>query len=718
MSTGTKFQYYKPEVWGGIECTLNRVKNEYRDQLEMAGHYQRAEADIERFAELGIRKLRYPVLWEHHQPQPGQKIDWQWTEKQLNTIRKNKIVPMAGLLHHGSGPDFTDLSDKNFSTKLAAYAAKVASKFPWLTYYTPVNEPLTTARFSGLYGFWYPHLRDELSFSNMLLNQVKGTVLAMQAIRKINPAAQLIQTEDLAKTHSTALLSYQAKFENERRWLTNDLLCGKVNKDHFFWNYFLSLGIPEPMLHFFLENVCPPSIMGFNYYVTSERYLDEQLDNYPSCTYGGNGQHHYADTEAVRIGHLDGLKKLLLESWQRYQLPLAITECHLSCTREEQLRWLKEVWDDCCFLKKEGVDLKAVTVWSLLGAYDWNSLLTADNKYYESGVFDISDNRVRPTSLHKMIRSLAGKGDYQHPLFEEKGWWHFQKDAPGKFMEKKEKIAPLLIIGKTGTLGNAFINICKKRAISFEALGRQELDILDEVSIRSVIEKHRPWAIINTTGYVRVDDAELNPSACYAVNAAAPALIAKVCYDYGIKFMSFSSDLVFDGNKRLPYHEADAALPLNIYGCSKSEGEKLILAANPSALIIRTSAFFGPWDRYNFVYMVLDALQKEQTFYIPGDVVVSPTYVPDLCHTAMDIFIDEENGIWHISNDGTITWADFGGIIAERTGCKKHKLISRPLIEMGWKAKRPLYSVLQSDKGVKLPQLENALDRYFEQRHA
>ncbi|HTH29962.1 MAG TPA: sugar nucleotide-binding protein, partial [Lacibacter sp.] len=88
----------------------------------------------------------------------------------------------------------------------------------------------------------------------------------------------------------------------------------------------------------------------------------------------------------------------------------------------------------------------------------------------------------------------------------------------------------------------------------------------------------------------------------------------------------------------------------------------------------------------------------------------------DLCHTAMDLFIDEERGIWHLSNEGNVTWAEFGGIIAERSGCKKHQLVSKPLAEMGWKAKRPLYSVLQSDKGIKLPPLENALNRFFENR--
>src|SRR5688500_7111289 len=163
MSTAIKYPSCNPELWGGIECTINRVRNKYRDQLQLAGHYDRPE-DIEQFASLGVRKLRYPVLWERHEVIQNQKIDWSWTKQQLNRIRKNKMIPIAGLLHHGSGPRFTDLTDKNFPAKMAAYAARVATNFPWLMHYTPVNEPLTTARFSGLYGLWYPHHRNEKIF--------------------------------------------------------------------------------------------------------------------------------------------------------------------------------------------------------------------------------------------------------------------------------------------------------------------------------------------------------------------------------------------------------------------------------------------------------------------------------------------------------------------------------------------------------------------------
>src|SRR3954471_15602657 len=121
----------KPEIWGGIECSINRIGNTFRDQLQYCGHYTR-DGDIDRIAGLGITALRYPVLWERHEPVRGQVIDWSWIAQQLQKIDRNKVTPIVGLVHHGSGPAYTNLLSNNFAYGLAAYAHQVASRFPWL----------------------------------------------------------------------------------------------------------------------------------------------------------------------------------------------------------------------------------------------------------------------------------------------------------------------------------------------------------------------------------------------------------------------------------------------------------------------------------------------------------------------------------------------------------------------------------------------------------
>lgn len=411
-----------------MECTVNRVGDRYIDQLQRCGHRQRPD-DLERFRALGLRTLRYPVLWEHSAPDSLQELDFSHSDERMAELRRLGVRPIVGLLHHGSGPRYTSLLDPELPGKLAAYARAVAERYPWVDAYTPVNEPLTTARFSGLYGHWYPHATDDPSCVRALLLQCRATALAMRAVRSVNPAAQLVQTEDLGVVRSTPLLSYQAAFENERRWLTFDLLCGRVDRQHPLWPYLLWVGVSADELALFQEDPCPPDVLGLNYYVTSERFLDEHIDRYPPCFIGGNGRHSYADVEAVRVcaSGLLGLRRLLGQAWQRFHLPLAVTEVHLGCTRREQLRWLHQQWQAAAAARADGVDVRAVTAWALLGSYDWNSLLTREQGYYEPGAFDLSRGARRPTALARLLRALAGERDggppTHHPILREPGWW-------------------------------------------------------------------------------------------------------------------------------------------------------------------------------------------------------------------------------------------------------------------------------------------------------
>lgn len=274
----------------------------------------------------------------------------------------------------------------------------------------------------------------------------------------------------------------------------------------------------------------------------------------------------------------------------------------------------------------------------------------------------------------------------------------------------------MLIIGKRGTLGKAFARICERRSIDYRLLGRDEFDLSNPESIEKSLNIYKPWSIINAAGFVRVDDAEMEAEKCYCDNTFGPQKLAKACNKHGIKLVSFSSDLVFDGEKKLPYLESDVTKPLNVYGESKVRKEKLVLHSDPSALIIRTSAFFGPWDHHNFVHQVLDSISCETHFACVNDITISPTYVPDLVNAALDLLIDDENNIWHLANQGEITWADLANEVAERAGFSKHLIIPQQLNSMNWPAQRPRYSVLKSERGLLLPSLENALGRYFHEK--
>jgi dTDP-4-dehydrorhamnose reductase len=410
------------ELWAGVECSVVRIGERYVDQLTLTGHDRRPE-DLRRLAGLGVRTVRYPVLWERTAPDDGPP-DFRFADERLGALQARGVRPIIGLVHHGSGPRTTSLLDESFVSGLARFARAVAERFPWVTDWTPINEPLTTARFSCLYGHWYPHRRDDRAFVRALLVESRATRAAMEAVRGLVPAARLVQTEDMGRISATLRLADQARFENERRFLSLELLTGRVDRSHPLRGWLVDCGASDAELDDLVARPCAPDLVGVNYYVTSDRFLDDRVVRYPPHLRGGNGREAYADVEAVRVrgGEIAGHAAILEDVWERTRLPTAITEAHLGCATDEQLRWLAEAWQGASEARRRGVDVRAVTVWSVFGAADWDSLLTEARGRYEPGPFDIQA-RVRPTDLARFARDLALRGSADHPALQEPGWW-------------------------------------------------------------------------------------------------------------------------------------------------------------------------------------------------------------------------------------------------------------------------------------------------------
>lgn len=712
------------ELWAGPECTVNRVGDRYLDQLRASGFERRLD-DLDRLAGLGITRLRLPLLWERTAPDGPDQADWRWPDARLARLRELGVQPIAGLVHHGSGPPHTSLVDPRFPQLLADYAGAVARRYPDLPAYTPVNEPLTTARFAGLYGAWYPHGRDDRSFVRCLLGQVQGTVQAMRAIRAVNPAAELVQTDDLGYTTvATPRLQYQADFDNQRRWLGYDLLCGRVDRHHPLWDYLCANGAAAGELLALVDAPCPPSIVGINSYITSERFLDDRLALYPEHLHGGNGRDRYADIETARVhgAHIGGFAARLREASERYRLPVAITEVHLGCTREEQLRWLHQAWKAAQDLQDQGLDIRAVTVWATFGSCDWDSLVTQERGHYEPGLWDVRGGGApRPTALVRLAHELGHGLPPSHPVLEGPGWWQRELRLAYPHHGELESLAvlgqPLLITGATGTLGRAYARLCDIRGLPYKLLTRQDMDIADPASVAAALERWQPWAVVNAAGYVRVDDAESDPRN-WRENVDGPVVLAKACARRGIRLVSFSSDLVFDGSLDRPYVETDPTAPLCAYGRTKAEAEHRMLAVAPQSLVVRTAAFFGPWDRHNFVTQALAALRRGQPWPAAHDQWVSPTYVPDLVRTSLDLLVDGEHGLWHLANRGAVSWLELAQMAAEAAGLDRALVQGRSGAELGQVACRPRYSALDSARGAVMPTLEEGLLRYLDEVEA
>jgi dTDP-4-dehydrorhamnose reductase len=316
-----------------------------------------------------------------------------------------------------------------------------------------------------------------------------------------------------------------------------------------------------------------------------------------------------------------------------------------------------------------------------------------------------------------------------HPVLSGPGWWQ----RPGRFYaepvvldgaqpvvpdgapgapERPSPRAPILITGASGTLGRAFARLCEARGLAHRLVSRNDLDIADAQAVQAALDRYEPWAIVNAAGYVRVDDAERDADRCFRENTKGAHTLAMLCAKHRVALATFSSDLVFDGTHDHPYVESDAPAPLNVYGRSKAEAERRVLDTHPDALVVRTSAFFGPWDDYNYITVALRALRSGERFLAADDMVVSPTYVPDLVNATLDLLVDRAAGIWHLSNGDAVTWAELAERAAALTGLPTSSLVRCTSSALNFRAPRPVYSALGSGRSVLMPPLQNALARY------
>ena len=250
----------------------------YRDQLAETGHALR-ESDLDLLAGLGVSATRYPVLFERVAAVGPDRLELGWAARRLARLHELRIEPIVTLLHHGNGPAYTNVLDADFPELFARYAAGVARAFPWIDRWTPINEPLTTARFSALYGYWFPGCSDDASFGRFIAHEALAMLLAMEAIAEVNPSARFVVTEDLQSfTALDRSVERYVEHKRERMYLSLELVMGRVRPGHALYRYLTeSCGI-GPLLERIARHARPPDLVGWNYYPNSERALGRHPD--------------------------------------------------------------------------------------------------------------------------------------------------------------------------------------------------------------------------------------------------------------------------------------------------------------------------------------------------------------------------------------------------------------------------------------------------------
>ena len=364
------------EVWASPEPTVARIAGaSFRDQLEETGHAAR-DGDLDLLASLGVHASRYPVLWERTANADGGDLRLEWAARRLARLRTLGIEPIVTLLHHGSGPLGTSLVDPDFPERFAAYAGAVGAAFPWVRRWTPINEPLTTARFATLYGHWYPNARDDVAFGRAIVSEVLAMLLGMEAIRRSVPDAQFVVTEDLQSFRALdpSVEAFVAH-KRERMYLSIELAMGRVVPGHALYPYLIDTAkVPPATLARVADRARAPDLVGWNYYPNSERAL------------GADARGAVANDPArERFGISP--RPLLRAAHARLGLPFGISEVHVNARETERVAWLDARVDDLRALADEGLPVRMVGAWAAFGLVDWDSLLVRNDRIVEDGIF-------------------------------------------------------------------------------------------------------------------------------------------------------------------------------------------------------------------------------------------------------------------------------------------------------------------------------------------
>lgn len=272
-----------------------------------------------------------------------------------------------------------------------------------------------------------------------------------------------------------------------------------------------------------------------------------------------------------------------------------------------------------------------------------------------------------------------------------------------------EKIkSKILITGAEGMLGSALLQQAADKFLSFPTTFN-DLDITDSAKVRERFLEIKPQIVIHTAAYTEVDGCEKNPEVAFRVNVVGTQNVTEACRGVGATLIFISSDYVFDGTKRTPYTEQDQTNPLGVYGKNKLEAEDIIRRLLPQYLIIRSSFLFGKGKK-GFVEAILEQARKNKTVKVVSDKYGSPTYVNDLAQAILSLcdllvageFVFSENNIINITNRGFCSWLEYAQKAIEFSQIKGVTILPIRLADYPFKAKRPVYSVLDNSKFVKI----------------
>ena len=384
---------HAPQAWlmaTGIECSYPTVQNgRRRDELEATKHYTRWREDFALCKSIGARYLRYGLPYYRMHVGPG-RYDWSFADEVLPALWDSGIVPIIDLCHFGVPDWIGSFQNDDWPALFAAYAAAFAERYPWIKFYTPVNEMLVCARFSGKYGLWNEQQRSDGTFVTALVNECRATLLAIGEILKRRKDAVFIQSE-IAEAYIERFPKTRAEvqFRNHFRFVTLDFLYGyPPYADVLMFLY--DNGFRREDYEWFIAHgreAAQFCVLGMDYYANNERTIAE------------DGTH-------LDEGLMLGWAPITLDYYDRFRRPLMLTETNtLDDGHGHSVEWLLQTWHQANYLRHHGVPVLGYTWYSLIDQVDWDiQLREIRNVVNANGLFTMDRE---PRDVANVYRELA-----------------------------------------------------------------------------------------------------------------------------------------------------------------------------------------------------------------------------------------------------------------------------------------------------------------------
>lgn len=363
----------------GIEDTFipqERTGHRRLDEYELTQHYHYWREDLTRAAEAGAEFVRWGIPWYRVEPAPGE-FDFSWIDEVVDHMSTLGLRCVVDLLHYGT-PLWLENSfiNSRYPEVFARYAGAVAERYRGaFTAYTPANEPLVNAQWCGRDGRWPPYLTGEDGYVKVVAAVAEGMVRAQQAIRAVDPEAEIVLVDAGFRWSGTQFPGLSREHLEEWRFVATDLHLGRIADGHPMYGYLREHGVSAEKLVWFQDNAQVVDVMGVNYY-----------PGFTTISFDADG------AEVPGEGGVEGLIDLVRAYYERYHLPIAITETSRNESPEAKSRWLTDSLGALDQLRAGGVPIVGYTWFPFLSLIDWayrDATDSPDHHWNHLGLIDL-----------------------------------------------------------------------------------------------------------------------------------------------------------------------------------------------------------------------------------------------------------------------------------------------------------------------------------------